>query len=143
MTDHPPMGAIFRNQPDPEMRRRMTTGQTLCHSNGPRIGGEGTPFCVLPKMHEGNHVPDESWHGSISYWSDHSFAGVPNADLRSAAERHVEKVETPDARAALWEVIAAVRDNLPRHPGDATTDDILDALLENDALVLDFIAQAR
>lgn len=52
----------------------------LCLSNGPRIGDE-TPLCVLPFLHEGRHVPDESWFREIRDWSDYSFAGVANADL--------------------------------------------------------------
>lgn len=40
-------------------------GDGVCGHRGPRVGNDGVMTCVLPKGHEGNHMPHESWrqHG--------------------------------------------------------------------------------
>lgn len=40
-------------------------GGDECGHRGPRVGNEGVMTCVLPKGHDGNHMPHESWdqHG--------------------------------------------------------------------------------
>jgi len=85
-------------------------------------------------------IPDDVIHEA---WSEYRYPldAVAGPDLNSRFTRamrvlHQWERDRRPTREEVWDVISRVRDAAPRRPDDASTDDIIDALVAANLLQL-------